>query len=267
VSSEAIITAKLYGGTVTVHLNTRSHRYQIEGVQGYPDGVTTICNGSISKFLDDWAGRVCVDHVRKSFLQSIEAEGTPPELMTFLATCEDAETAHQRVRDSAGDSGSEVHNLIEMHLRGEPLLDPPSNEKVEAGFGAYLKWRETADVEFLDVERLVYSKELFYCGKTDFVGRRNARLMIGDFKTGSGVYDEQPYQLAAYAVAIEEETGDKIEDGLIVHLDKNTGRFKEYPIALDDDMKRAWKACVVHYKNLKRVRKTVKELKNGKRAA
>jgi hypothetical protein len=59
-----IISAKLYGGRVTVDLNPRNHRYQIAGIKAYPDGVTTICNATISKFLDDWAGRTAARYVR-----------------------------------------------------------------------------------------------------------------------------------------------------------------------------------------------------------
>jgi hypothetical protein len=254
-----IISAKLYGGRVTVDLNPRNHRYQIAGIKAYPDGVTTICNATISKFLDDWAGRTAARYVR---------DGYSPEMgqQAFLDLCEEAETAHQRVRDSAGDSGSATHDLIEKHLKGLPFV-LPDDDRVQAGFTAFLEWREQTDIEVIEAERLVYSEKYFYCGKTDLLGRRKGRLLIGDFKTGSGFYDDQPYQLAGYAVALEEETGDKIEDGLIIHLDKKTGRFKEYPVTVDDDMKGAWKAAVIHYKNLKRVRKAVKDLKDGKRAA
>lgn len=258
--SGEIITAKLYGGRVTVDLNPRNHRYQVGGINAYPDGVTTICNATISKgeVLGDWIGRVDVDHIRQA--------GMPADMKTFLATCEEAETAHQRIRDSAGDSGSATHDLIEKHLKGEPYA-LPDDERVVAGFGAFQAWLAQTSIEVIETERLVYSEKYFYCGKTDLLGRRKARLLIGDFKTGSGVYDDQPYQLAGYAVAIEEETGDKIEDGLIIHLDKKTSQFKEYWFAIDDDMKGAWKAAVIHYKNLKRVKKALKEMKDGKRAA
>jgi hypothetical protein len=256
-----IITAKLYGGRVTVDLNPRNHRYQVSGIKAYPDGVTTICNATINKgeFLADWIGRVCVDHVRQGYPLNMDHQD-------FMALCEEAETAHQRARDSAGDSGSATHDLIEKHLRKEPYLIP-DDDRVVKGFKAFEAWLAQTDIEMIEVERMVYSEKYFYCGKTDLVGRRKQRLLIGDFKTGSGFYDEQPYQLAGYAVAIEEETGDKIEDGLIIHLDKKTGKFTEYPVVLDDDMKGAWKAAVIHYKNLKRIKKTVKELKDGKRAA
>jgi CRISPR/Cas system-associated exonuclease Cas4 (RecB family) len=139
------------------------------------------------------------------------------------------------------------------------------SEAVTNGFNAFLKWYEQTDVAILEVERLIYSEQYFYCGKTDFVGSLGGKLLIGDFKTGSGFYEDQPYQLAAYACAIEEETGAVIEDGLIIHLDKKTGAFKEYHVPLTDELKGAWKAAVIHYKNLKRVRNDVKEMKNGTR--
>jgi hypothetical protein len=146
-------------------------------------------------------------------------------------------------------------------------LEWAESDEVTNGFNAFLDWWRQTDVEILEVERLIYSEQYFYCGKTDFLGRRNGKLLIGDFKTGGsgGLWEDQLYQLTAYAMAIEEETGDVIEDGLIVHLGKKTGRFTEYTAKIDDEMKQAWKAAVIHYKNLKRVRNMVKELKNGTR--
>jgi CRISPR/Cas system-associated exonuclease Cas4 (RecB family) len=146
-----------------------------------------------------------------------------------------------------------------MIMPGDP--EWAESEAVTSGFNAFLKWYGQTDVVIVEVERLIYSEQYFYCGKTDFVGRRpGGELVIGDFKTGNSAgYEGEWYQLAAYACAVEEETGDKIEEGLIVHLDKKTGNFVEYRVSLDDDMKGAWKAAVVHYKNLKRVKNLVKE--------
>jgi hypothetical protein len=268
-----IVTRRLYGGRVTVDLNPKSHRYHVSDTKAAPDGVTTLCNGVIPKFqLIDWAGRTCAQAVRDGCLKVLEETGIMPEQTAFLAICAEAEQAHNAVRDAAGDSGSRTHDLIEQFLRN-PYADKvkvPGDddwaepEAVTNGFNAFLEWWEHTDVEILEVERLVYSEKYFYCGKTDILGRRNGKLLIGDFKTGNSAgYESEWYQLAAYALAIEEETGDKIEEGLIVHLDKRTGRFKEYHVTIDDDMKGAWKAAVIHYKNLKRVRKLVEEKRNG----
>lgn len=284
------ITAKLYGGRVTVDLNPRNHRYYVSDTKAAPDGVTTLCNGTIPKFqLIDWAGRVCAQAVRDGCLKVLEETGMFPEQSAFLSICAEAENAHNAIKEAAGDSGGAVHDLIEMFLKGEVVvaddvfhfISPVArakaakipvteyvktlSEDAQRGFTAFLDWHRQTDVEILKVERLVYSEKYFYCGKTDFVGRRNGKLLIGDFKTGNSAgYESEWYQLAAYALAIEEETGDKIEQGLIVHLDKKTGRFKEYNITLDDEMKNAWKAAVIHYKSLKRVRKLVEEMKNEK---
>jgi hypothetical protein len=140
------------------------------------------------------------------------------------------------------------------------------SEAVTNGFNAFLKWYEQTDIEIVEVERLIYSETYFYCGMTDLVGRRNGGLVVIDFKTGSSAgYESEWYQINGYAEAIEEETGEKIEEGLIVHLDKKTGNFVEYHIPVNDEMKAAWKAAVIHYKNLKRVKNMVKEMKNGTR--
>lgn len=260
-----VITAKLYDGRVTVDLNPRNHRYHLSTTTAIPDGVTTIGNGTIPKFtLIDWAGRTNARAVRDACLKVFEETGMFPEQSAFLAICEQCENAHNSLKESASDSGSITHDLIEKHLKGEPY-EFPTEPKVRAGFQAFLGWFDKTDIAILEVERLVYSEKYFYCGKTDFVGSRDGDLLIGDFKTGSGFYEDQPYQLAAYAIAIEEETGNRIDQGLIIHLDKQTGRFKEYEVALDEDMKAAWKAAVVHYKGLKRVRKMVEAMKNGKR--
>jgi hypothetical protein len=260
-----IITARLYGGRVTVDLNPKNHRYHVSDTKAAPDGVTTLCNGTIPKFqLIDWAGRTCAQAVRDGCLKVLEETGMMPEQTAFLAICQEAEKAHNAIRDAAGDSGSTTHDLIEKCLKGEPYT-VPDDVSIKAGFGAFLDWFEQADIEIIEAERLVYSEKYFYCGKTDFLGRDAAgQLLIGDFKTGNSAgYESEWYQLAAYALAIEEETGSKIEEGLIVHLDKRTGRFKEYVVDIDDDMKGAWKAAVIHYKNLKRVRKLVEAKRNG----
>ncbi len=269
-----IVRASLYGGRVVAELNPGNHRYrigthvdgEITWIKASPDGVTTICNATIAKYLDDWAARCASEHIEKGWIGALEGPDGMMETSQFLALCEEAKTAHQVIRDTAGDGGSATHELIEKHLTGEPYV-VPDDAKVAAGFKAFRNWLEQTDVEMVATERLVYSEKYFYCGKTDLIGRRKGKLLIGDFKTGSGVYDDQPYQLAGYAAAVEEETGDKIEDGLIIHLDKKTGRFKEYPFTLDDDMKGFWKSCVIHYKGLKIVRRMLKDLKDGKRAA
>jgi hypothetical protein len=113
-----VISAKLYDGRVTVDLNPRNHRYHVSGTKAAPDGVTTTLNAVIAKFqLIDWAGRVCAQTVRDGCLAVMRETGMFPEQSAFLAICDMAETAHNSLRDAAGDSGSRTHDLIEQFLR------------------------------------------------------------------------------------------------------------------------------------------------------
>jgi hypothetical protein len=113
-----IITRRLYGGRVTVDLNQKAHRYHVSDTKAAPDGVTTLCNGTIPKFqLIDWAGRTCAQAVRDGCLEYWKKNGEFPEQTAFLAICAEAETAHNVLRDAAGDSGSRTHDLIEQFLR------------------------------------------------------------------------------------------------------------------------------------------------------
>jgi hypothetical protein len=258
-----VVTVELYGGRITLDFNPRTHRYYVNGSS--PDGVSTIAKAAAPFQGDDWAGRINVREVRDQVLAHIEASsGVFPSESELLGICAQAETFHQRVRDAAGDGGSATHALIEKALTGQEL-EVPDDKKIAAGFRAFNAWMDQTDVELVECERYIFSEKYFYAGRTDLVGRRNGKLLVGDFKTGSGFYVDQPYQIQGYALAIEEETGDTIEEGLIIHLDKNTGKFTEYPVALDDEMKGAWKAAVIHYKNLKRIRKMVAEAVNGRR--
>lgn len=50
--------------------------------------------------------------------------------------------------------------------------------------------------------------------------------MVIDWKTSSRIYPDMDLQLVAYARAYEEQTGIKIEGGMIVHVSKDKPHFK-----------------------------------------
>lgn len=51
-------------------------------------------------------------------------------------------------------------------------------------------------------------------------------LVLADWKTSSKIYPEMQLQLAAYAQAYFEQTGQKADLGLIVHVSKEKPDFK-----------------------------------------
>ncbi len=74
----------------------------------------------------------------------------------------------------------------------------------------------------------VTSRKYWYHGTFDAVGylKESDELIIFDWKTSSGIYEDMQYQLAAYAQAYFEETGMKIRRGIIVHVSKDKPKHK-----------------------------------------
>ena len=110
-----------------------------------------------------------------------------------------------------------------------------------SAYSAFEFWVKGTQLEIVDCEVKVISEVHRYGGTLDFIGRLDGKLVLGDFKTSNGVWPEYLCQLAAYAKAYEETTGNKIDGGYhLLRFSKENGDFGHhfYP-SLDDD---AWPA-------------------------
>lgn len=118
-------------------------------------------------------------------------------------------------RDKAADVGSSVHAVADALASDHPL---PSYSAEEADYvDAFLRWASDFDVRFAASEVTVFNREDGYAGTYDFladipgVGR-----VLGDHKTGKGVYPEVALQLAALRFASEAVVDGEIVDNLTV---------------------------------------------------
>ena len=102
-----------------------------------------------------------------------------------------------RVRDTAGDIGTEVHEAIAADLRGETweLTSKPAAIAMQS----YRLWQEDATVEPLWTEQTVWSLEYGFAGSADLVGLDGSKLIVMDWKTGAGVYNEAGLQMSAWS--------------------------------------------------------------------
>lgn len=228
-----------YGGKLTFEEGDHVYRFNGEKVPS----VTTILQQVAKPALVPWAAKLVVEHIKGHSrpLPSGAYHVTPEDLAA-------AKAAPRAVRDQAGSDGTAVHNYAEAVLNGErtPTL---KNEAQLAGAAAFEDWFESVTVEAIALERIVFSRRLWYAGKFDFFGKINGRYCILDFKTSSGVWPEYWLQIAAYEHALREET--RINDPLdhvIIHLDKKSGEFAVH-YSNDDNGKRAATfacLCTVH---------------------
>lgn len=222
------IIKSLYDGQVTIEFYPESHRYKMKGEKSYLISVTA-ATGIIdkSRVLINWALGLTASHLRKYFEESKHNEYTAEELLPII---DESLKQHEIKKQAAADTGSLVHAFAESFAKyklgqGEqPIIDENWEENVGNGVMAFLDWFNENKVEFIETEKLLYSKKYQYVGTTDVVAKVNGEITIIDYKTSKGIYSEQYYQLAAYWGAYEEETGKALNSGAILHFDKETGK-------------------------------------------
>lgn len=246
-SRKADKVLKLYGGSVKVEYYDQYHRYFVNRKRKM--GVTTV-TGVIDKSrqLIWWATGVMKDHLKELIDSQREIS---------IADVEYAQRLHMQRKKDAADLGTLVHEWAEEYInatvagRGEIAL--PDDERVLNGVLAFLKWVKAHKVEFVAVERMVYSKKYDYIGTLDCVftmkKEKHGIVHVGDFKTSKGIYDEMIFQVTAYEEALREEIahgGEMTEmklavnkdtefgDKYILRFDKESGDFEAYPIRSKD---------------------------------
>lgn len=215
---------KMYGNQVVARFNDETHIYTINGKR--KTGTTTIC-GVVDKShaLIPWAVGLAIDFVKanRRLLDTAGAEDI----------YEEAEEASEKAKNTAADLGSQVHSWVEGDVKGQqPLM--PADDRVVRGVVAWMDWRDQHQANIIHSERVVYSMVHDYIGTLDFVAdiiscglrccgylSKGMKLhVLGDIKTGNGIYPTMGMQTAAYAQAYTEETGIGFDGRVIVRLSK-----------------------------------------------
>lgn len=150
---------------------------------------------------------------------------------------------------AAAERGTAIHAACESYIRGLPVELPPEYQGFWDGLAAHLdrldsflwsekplrpEWKHCVGEDGIS---RVWSHRYAYAGCPDFLAERNGLLILGDFKTSTGPYSRyypskerdscitfggwQKYkkcamQLAAYAIAIEETLGLKVDAAQIL---------------------------------------------------
>jgi hypothetical protein len=115
--------------------------------------------------------------------------------------------------------GTEFHRCCEVLLSGKSPETPC--KRVSAMVDVFKRgWFDTAYVAPWQTEMKVWSVRYRYQGTLDMVGEVNGVPTLVDFKTSSRINEDMGMQLAAYANAYRELTGQKVDNGLIVCVSK-----------------------------------------------
>ena len=225
-------SVSLYAGDVRLEFDETLHAYRW-GEKLVP-GVTKIIGILDKPALVQWAANMAAEYIGAQLFG--EAARPVTEIPAIL---NEAKTAHRKLSKSATDIGKEVHSFAERALV-EQRVKLPKDPQTRKGCEAFLTWLHATDMKPINVERMVFSRMHYYAGTCDFFGHINGELCVMDLKTSSGLYREMPIQLAAYAVALQEETGERIDHAWIVRLDKKSGKCEPLYIPMRQSLKSAW---------------------------
>lgn len=207
-----MITKQMYGGVLVFDPN--AHVYTFDG--DFVPGVTTPLNVLDKPALVGWAAGLAADHWRKA----IKAGRTDLDEIH-----KESKEVYELNRQGAADIGTNVHAYAEAFFKKLPLPELLT-DAAKKGVEAFHDWESKHKIEIMAVERLVFSKEHYYAGTCDFIAKIDGRMVIGDIKTSSGIYNNHRFQVAAYQHAIQEEKQMTFEERLVVRFDKKTGKFQ-----------------------------------------
>lgn len=147
---------------------------------------------------------------------------------TLLESRIGRQKAGDREKATAGDIGTQAHEMIDWHLRQLLGLKvgpaPKISEKALWAFMAFEDWAQKMELLPLRTEQVVYSKKYEYAGTLDLLGwimkDGKRQLMLCDFKTAKAIYPESFCQLSCYAAALAEMQLEEPDVLMVVRLPK-----------------------------------------------
>ena len=219
----------LYDGEVRIWFNQESHTYT-HGDGSFianPSSVNKLLN---KKFLIQWAANKGGDRVEDMLHPHREYDAVE---ITKIAS--EVRRAHEDYSKGKMMIGSTIHAWVEEHIKyrlgKRPAKQVPGHEgPIKNGVLALLEFEERWDPEWLFTERVVYSRKNDHTGTCDAAAVIAGRVVVLDWKSGSGVYLEHAYQMASYVGALAEEEPalyDGAERGL-VRLNTDSATAKPY---------------------------------------
>ena len=118
--------------------------------------------------------------------------------------------------NKAGDIGTALHELAELHIKGD-YYELPEDSIVQECFNKFKDWWSEQNYEVNFTEKSFCCRKYKYGGTADLLVNGDT---IIDFKTSKAVYDDHLVQMSAYRYMIEEQDGIEINKGILARFGK-----------------------------------------------
>jgi len=142
------------------------------------------------------------------------------------------ENEAEKIRDEAARRGTAMHEFLEMHVRGDKLLDLSDEGQAARSMAKIIIEQGLKDLSEIWGSEAVLFYPGLYAGQTDLCGIYSGRESIIDFKQTNKPkrvewVEDYFLQLAAYAMAHDQIYGTCIDQGVILMCSKD-GFFQKF---------------------------------------
>ncbi|EGG23881.1 hypothetical protein DFA_06019 [Cavenderia fasciculata] len=197
--------------------------------------VTTILRMINKPFLINWEKSVMIQAIKEHYTTSKPAafQSSAEEHQWLDSIITSSKSRAEEIKNEASTFGTRAHEWIDkkIDLKGEDgeLLPREGQEGEEEETPEDLKnlaiafqdWKKESGLTLERRDTIVWSEKYGYAGAVDAVGRtKDGQLVAIDWKTSSMISNEYALQVAAYAKALEELTGEVIKEAWIVRFHK-----------------------------------------------
>jgi hypothetical protein len=189
--------------------SNHSYWWHEKGKKDRPlSGVTSVLNVIAKPALIPWAVKMCVEYIKANAPLNGGIYELPAPVL------DEAQKAHTVKTKYAAGLGTDAHALVEIYIKqcisatgGVPMeahnILAPDPRVVEFAEWAVERHNKTG-FKFILAEVPLADPKLAIAGTPDFIGEETVDGLwcpiIGDLKTGSGIYDRVYFfQMAAYA--------------------------------------------------------------------
>ena len=165
-----------------------------------------------------------------TILQATQSDDKKASLAKWRQKVGDNEA--EKIRDEAARRGTAMHEFLEMHLRGDKLLDLRSEWLAARSMARIIIEQGLKDIEEIWGSEVTLFYPGLYAGQTDLCGIYTGRESIIDFKQTNKPkrrewVEDYFLQLAAYAMAHDQIYGTCIDQGVILMCSKD-GFFQKF---------------------------------------
>lgn len=222
---------------VNLDFDSKLHAYRADG-EPVPSATKVL--GIIAKpALVPWALKMGSEWLEKNlFVADGDDAGTLKytSRLTLDAIMKGIKSAHRSSSGNALGIGTDTHTWIEEavnifisgdgHFGDDNIPTLPEDPETNNSCSAFLEWVAENDIHFEHSEARIYNRLDRYAGTVDCIATVNGVKSVIDWKTSKGIYPEYHLQVAAYAKAWEDMSGEEIDQTIVLRLDKSSGRYQ-----------------------------------------